>query len=148
MEKTRPDYEKMAEEYSKVTPFSLQIQDPENNDDNADDLSVICGLYARISAFIEILPVENTAKLIIEKCNKNAKILYDTYTEIQKKFGLKQTEKPIINKNVTFTQAVRLCLKASAEALDISQDKEKIFKTLPVLRQQNLHLLLLTLTAF
>ena len=74
MEKTRPDYEKMAEEYSKVTPFSLQIQDPENNDDNADDLSVICGLYARISAFIEILPVENTAKLIIEKCNKNANI--------------------------------------------------------------------------
>ena len=137
------DYEKMAAEYAEIRPFSLQTDKPRENEAN---LSSLAELYAKITALIDKIPTENNAKELILLSKRLAFSVYETYRSLQKKLSLTPTEREEIRERTTYTQAVRECLKASAKALALSA--ETTIESLPREKQRDLHVLLLTLTAF
>ena len=138
MEKQITDYEKMAEEYARVTPFSVAPK----SEENADVFAQLYTFYARISALIALLPKENAAKDVLLASEKFARGL-------QEESATHLLEKPQVAgvpTRVTFTSAVRLSLRESTLALTLTDNKKECADLWE--RQRTLHLFLLTLTAF
>lgn len=135
MEKQTPDYEKMAEEYAKVKPL---FEREENADKKSDDLLLF---YARISAILDSLPEQNAAKELVVLSKKTARKIYDDLLISAQERGLQTVERPQIKGRLSYTTAVRQALILSAKALEIA-DASSLVKYI------NLHIYLLSLTAF
>lgn len=138
MEKERPDYEKMAEEYAKITPFAVREEKKEKPSRNA------ALLYARISSILDLLPEQNAAKELVLLSKKTAFDVYERLAEKEKDEGSREVERPIINGRLSYTTAVRQALILSAKAMEemINNGENSLVE------YQYLHLLLLSLTAF